>query len=52
MYALKLRTGEIRLQRFEDLSYKDLFTFKAYKSQRGKVKQIQLSKTLFNEIMD
>ena len=52
MYALKLRTGEIRLLKFEDLSDKDLFTFKVYKSQRGKVKQIQLSKTLFNEIMD
>ena len=51
MYALKLRTGEIRLLRFEDLSDKYLFTFKVYKSQRGKVKQIQLSKNLFNEIM-
>ena len=36
MYALKLRTGEIRLLRFEDSSDKDLFTFKVYKSQRGK----------------
>ena len=52
MYALKLRTGVIRLLRFEDLSDRDLFTFKVYKSQRGNVKQIQLSKTLFNEKMD
>ena len=52
MYALKLRTGEIRLLRFEDLSDKDLFTFKVYKSHRGKAKQIELNKTLFNKIMD
>ena len=52
MYSLKLRTEEIRLLRFEDLSDKDLFTFKVYKSLRGKVKQIQLSKTFFDEIMD
>ena len=37
MYALKLRTGETILLRFEDLSDKDLFTFKVYKSQRRKV---------------
>ena len=34
MYAFELRTGEIRLLKFEDLSDKDLFTFKVYKSQR------------------
>ena len=36
MYALKLRTEEIRLLMFEDSSDKDLFTFKVCKSQRGK----------------
>ena len=52
MYAFILKTWEIRLLRFEGLSDKDLFTFKVYRSQRGKVKQIKLSKTLLNEIMD
>ena len=39
MYELSLRTGEVRLLRFEDVCGKGQPTIKIFKSKIGKVKQ-------------
>ena len=52
MYELSLRTGEVRLLRFEDVSDSDQPTMKVYKSKTCKVKQVQISQSLYKEIKD
>ena len=50
MYTLKLRTGEVRLMKFEDVKNQEQPTIKVYRSKRGNSKQIQISQDLYNEI--
>ena len=52
MYALGLRTGEVRLLKFEDVSDKDLLTIKVYRLQRGIIKPMQISQDVYNDIID
>ena len=50
MYALGLRTGEIRLLKFDDVNNQEQPTIKVYKAHKGKVKQIEISQALYDEI--
>ena len=50
MYALGLRTGEIRLLKFDDVNNQEHPTIKVYKAHKGKVKQIEISQALYDEI--
>ena len=49
-YALGLRTGEIRLLKFDDVNNQAHPTIKVYKAHKGKVKQIEISRALYDEI--
>ena len=49
-YALGLRTGEIRLLRFDDVNNQEHPTNKVYKAHKAKVKQIEISQALYDEI--
>ena len=50
MYTLGLRTGEIRLLKFGDINNQEHPTIKAYNTHKGKVKQIEISQALYDEI--
>ena len=50
MYALRLRTGEIRLLKFDYVNNQEHPTIKVYKTHKGKVKQIEISQALYDEI--
>ena len=50
MYTLGLRTGEIRLLKFDDVNNQEHPTIKVYKTHEGKVKQIEISQALYDEI--
>ena len=50
MYVLGLKTKEIRLLKFEDVSNNVQPTIKVYRFNSGKVKQIEISKDLYEEI--
>ena len=50
MYALGFRTGEIRLPKFDDVNNQEDPTIKVYKANKGKVKQIEISQVLYDEI--
>ena len=50
MYALGLRTGKIRLLKFDDVNNQEQPTIKVYKAHKGKVKQIEISQALYDEI--
>ena len=50
MYALGLRTGEIRLLKFDDVNNQEHPTIKVYKAHKGIVKQIEISQALYDEI--
>ena len=50
MYVLGLKTKEIRLLKFEDVSDNVQPTIKVYRFNSGKVKQIEISKDLYEEI--
>ena len=52
MYALGLRTGEVRLLKFEDVRDKDLLTIKVYRLQRRIIKPMQISQDVYNDIID
>ena len=49
MYALGLRTGEIRLLKFDDVNNQERPTIKVCKAHKGKVKQIEISQALYDE---
>ena len=49
MYVLGLKTKEIRLLKFEDVSDNVQPTIKVYRFNSGKVKQIEISKDLYEE---
>ena len=50
MYLLGLKTKEIRLLKFEDVSDNVQPTIKVYIFNSGKAKQIEISKALYEEI--
>ena len=48
IYTLKLRTGEVRLLKFEDVKNQEQPTIKVYRSKRGNSKQIQISQDIYD----
>ena len=50
MYTLKLRTGGVRLIKFEDVKNQEQPTIKVYRSKISNSKQTQISQDLYNEI--
>ena len=52
MFALALRPGEARLLKFEDvLINNNQMLFKVYKSKKGRIQQLTISKEFYNEII-
>ena len=50
MYALGLKTGEVRYLRFEDVHNKDRAIIQVYNPQKNKEKEVIISQELYDEI--
>ena len=50
MYALGLKTGEVRYLRFEDVYSKDSPIIQVYNPQKNREKEVIISQELYDEI--